>query len=206
MLDKKIYDTWFSFLENQYGKKDASSREIYFEMLKDIDTDDFKMGIKDLCKNRVYSSFPTVAEIRNYCLGDIETTATLAWGDVYDAITDHGYVASLEFEDKTIHMVIKSIGGWQRICSCNMDKLDFIKKDFINAYKTYFKNPVDTTRYLSSRHGGDVVKIPCDYLKESQKEKLLKYLPTSDRSSKAILSDIVSKMPKNIKTKLKIVS
>ncbi|GGG09121.1 hypothetical protein [Cysteiniphilum litorale] len=35
MLDKMIFSSWFTFLENQYGKKDQSFREIRTYALMD---------------------------------------------------------------------------------------------------------------------------------------------------------------------------
>ncbi|WP_116963062.1 DUF6475 domain-containing protein [Fastidiosibacter lacustris] len=199
MLDKNIFSSWFTFIENQYGQKDQSFKEIYFEMLNDIETGDFKAGVKKLLSQRVYNSFPTIAEIRNACLVDVDSRAIMAWQAVYDAISRYGAYGTVAFGDKVIHMALEAVGGWHRLCTSTIQQLEFLKKDFAKAYVSYSFTPMETKPYFAGicdQQNGSVMinRIGCNYLSESESNKQLAYVAGNKGSAKQIMAEIKNKI------------
>lgn len=192
MLDRKIFNDWFVFLEENYGKKTAYFKEVFYEMVKDIEDKDFKEGIKKLLKSRVYTSFPSIADVRNYCLVDRETRAIMAWDVLYKSISRYGAYKSVCFDDKIIHMLIDSFSGWIKLCSHTITQLEFIKREFIKNYQLLCVHPRQTNPYFlgivdSTNKKLNIQNIECSYLSDSERENQVKFIMESD----SVFSDIL---------------
>lgn len=199
MLDLKVFNMWFGFLEKQYGQKDKEFRALFFEMLSDLETGQFKSGMHKLMTQRVYSSFPTVAELRNACLIDADSRAIMAWQAVYDTISRYGAYGTVAFDDKVIHMALGAVGGWHHLCCSTIQQLEFLKKDFIKAYTSYSRTPMETKPYftgISDRENGlaTINSISCSYLSESECSKQLAYVAGNKGSAKQIMAEIKNKI------------
>lgn len=73
----------------------------------------------------------------------IEDQAELAWHVIEGEIKRVGSWGSLKMEDKQALAAVKAIGGWQKLCSLTTDKMTWAHKEFIAAYKTYSRTPVE---------------------------------------------------------------
>ncbi len=135
LLDKKVFTIYMGFFAENSGELVSEARlELYFEMLKDISTADFKKGAKHLFQNRKYKSFPQIAEIRQACKIEVEQEAISAWSSIEKAIRDLGRNAQIRFYNQIAHSALDSLGGWSRVCVSKPDQLSFLKSDFLKAY------------------------------------------------------------------------
>ncbi|WP_150468951.1 MULTISPECIES: DUF6475 domain-containing protein [Cysteiniphilum] len=155
--------------------------------------------MKKLLNQRVYNSFPTIAELRNACLIDADSRAIMAWQSVYDAIARFGAYATVAFDDKVIHMALGAVGGWHHLCCSTIQQLEFLKKDFMKAYVSYSRTPMETKPYFTGicdRENGlaTINSISCSYLSESEVNKQLAYVSGNKGSAKQIMAEIRNKI------------
>ena len=134
---------------------DGMTREkinIYFAGLSDLTLEQLNLSFTRTIKNRVWKNFPQPAEIRQYALGTTETDLNvrinLAKEKLKKAISKYGAYGSLEFDDKGIHAVVDSLGGWQEVCKMLVDDFDkFLTFEFPKIYKAYWEMPYNVNPY-----------------------------------------------------------
>lgn len=107
---------------------------------------------------------PSVQELRGLCgvaIGGIDDRdkPLLAWQAVRDAVRRVGGYASPEFEDKTIHAVIRELGGWVDLCNTSTEDMQWVEKRFMASYATMsrVKLPEDQTKRLTGISEADNV-------------------------------------------------
>ena len=125
---------------------------IYFAGLSDLTLEQLNLSFTRTIKNRVWKNFPQPAEIRQYALGTTETDLNvrinLAKEKLKKAISKYGAYGSLEFDDKGIHAVVDSLGGWQEVCKMLVDDFDkFLTFEFPKIYKAYWEMPYNVNPY-----------------------------------------------------------
>lgn len=65
-----------------------------------------------------------------------EQRAIIAWASVKRAIASVGSYRSVDFDDPTINAVIRSLGGWPRVCGTDSEELDkWTSKEFQRLYR-----------------------------------------------------------------------
>lgn len=139
LIGTHIIETYLNkkFTENQL--------KIYYKMLEDLRCDSFIQGLERLLKERVYTNIPPIAEIREYAAalkdGDIFFRCKEAQFMLKTAINKYGKYSSVAFEDPIIHLIIRDLGGWQKLCNMEQEDLEnYIKFQFEKAYTVYSKN------------------------------------------------------------------
>lgn len=126
---------------------------IYFLALSDLTTEQLDKAFMKIVRDRVYSNFPQVAEIRNFALGttenDLNARVNLAREKIKFAIRKYGAYQSVKFDDKGIHAFIDSLGGWRKICEMEMKEFEnlFKYKNFKETYVSYWRMPYNTTEH-----------------------------------------------------------
>lgn len=125
---------------------------IYFAGLSDLSLEQINLSFTRMIKNRVWKNFPQPAEIRQYALGttetDINVRINLAKEKLKKAISKYGAYGSIEFDDKGIHAVVDSLGGWQEVCKMLVDDFDkFLTFEFPKIYKAYWEMPYNVNPY-----------------------------------------------------------
>jgi hypothetical protein len=110
---------------------------IYFDALRDLEFPAIRGAVKLHCQNPEEGRFfPLVAHIRGRICKP-EKTALIAWSQVEHVMMRQGAYATVQFTDGNINAVIKDMGGWQWICSQNIDEpwtqREFERRD--EAYK-----------------------------------------------------------------------
>lgn len=125
---------------------------IYFAGLSDLTLEQLNVSFTRMIKNRVWKNFPQPAEIRQYALGtteiDINIRVNLAKEKLKKAISKYGAYGSIEFDDKGIHAVVDSLGGWQEVCRMSVDDFDkFLTFEFQKIYKAYWEMPYNVNLY-----------------------------------------------------------
>lgn len=125
---------------------------IYFAGLSDLSLEQINLSFTRMIKNRVWKNFPQPAEIRQYALGttetDINVRINLAKEKLKKAISKYGAYGSIEFDDKGIHAVVDSLGGWHEVCKMLVDDFDkFLTFEFPKIYKAYWEMPYNVNPY-----------------------------------------------------------
>lgn len=147
----------FKKFVDYYGsdKLTKEKQELYFLALKDLSKEDFLNGFVRLLRDREYTNFPSIAEIRKYSLWlkeeDVEARIHLAKEKLKLAIKVFGAYQTVAFDDPNIHAVIDSLGGWLKVCTMNLEELEkFITFEFKKIYKAYLK----VSYHINSRYTG----------------------------------------------------
>lgn len=101
---------------------------------------------------------PKVAEIRSYALGQTEELMNLriqmSREKLIFAINKLGPYRSVEFDDKGIHALIDSVGGWQKICLMEQEEFEelFKYRNFEKIYGAYWKLPRNVSQSYLGIH------------------------------------------------------
>ena len=110
---------------------------------------------------------PKIAEIRENALGETKELMNLrmqmAREKILFAIRKYGIYQSVEFDDKGIHALIDSTGGWQKICSMEQNEFEDLFKynNFEKIYGAYWKLPRNVSQNYLGLHdnGNGTMKI-----------------------------------------------
>jgi len=153
--DYKDFAVLMNFLAENIGKKISKERiGMIFGMTQDLDIQEIKNNVKSLLKNRVYSTFPVIAEIRGATGKINDDKAQRAFIAFQQAVIDFGYYDSVKFQDPVIHDVVKALGGWRQVAEempGDFDSLQWYEKEFLRLYNVLSqrnKHPV----YLAGSH------------------------------------------------------
>lgn len=86
---------------------------------------------------------PTPAELRERVAGSVADRAVEAWEDFTKAVERIGSYKTVDFDDKVINAVVRSLGGWEQVCAKTGDEFDkWLRKDFLAAYEAYARRGV----------------------------------------------------------------
>lgn len=134
----------FDFLMLNFTSKDITEEKIDFysqKLIEEFDADEIERGIVYLIKNRKYSTFPNLAEIREAIIktNKSEEFAKFIYEKVLFCIRKYGTFRKVIFEDPFINGVIEKIGGWNSIGMLSetelYEKILFQVKDIIISKK-----------------------------------------------------------------------
>lgn len=130
------------------------------------------MGLRDLplaavqeavAKAMASSRFmPTPRDLRDLAgVMSADQRAILAWNAVKRAIREVGSYRSVDFDDGVVNAVVRTLGGWSRLCGADSEELDrFVAREFQRLYRelSALQPPQDLTRYLPGifESGGDL--------------------------------------------------
>lgn len=157
-MQDKTFLEGITIIEVITGKKLSEPQlKAYRILLDDIQDQDFITEINAILRGRVYSNFPMLAEIREYCLGirngDLDLKIAKAVTKIKKAIGVAGMYTTVAFDDPIIHLVIRDFGGWINLCSKSLDDFEnLLKWDLPKLYKAYStrKNTEIPTMLLGS--------------------------------------------------------
>ncbi|MDR2790242.1 MAG: DUF6475 domain-containing protein [Campylobacteraceae bacterium] len=138
-----------SVIAEAYHEKVSEARyELYYQVLKELDYEEFKKACIDILSTRKYSSFPMPAEFLN--IEEIESKAMSALGELKSAFRRYGRYRSVCFRDKALMACVDAMGGWIALCNMDINDWSFRTKEFVNFYKAFAKRPNDIeTTHLS---------------------------------------------------------
>lgn len=69
--------------------------------------------------------------------------AEIAWIEVEKKISSVGAYGSLKMEDKQALAAVESLGSWRDLCHTPVDKLQWKRKQFIDAYNNFERSDVN---------------------------------------------------------------
>lgn len=140
--------------------------EDYWRSVNHMTDEAFVRAIDDIIDTRKFYRMPLPAEIRDHEAGGKEERAILAWDQTIKAIRKHDVYPSLVFEDKGIHAVVESMGGWERLCEKTVEEMTWARKEFLELYKIFEGRDMGAPDKLVGAHeanndrGGFEVKPP----------------------------------------------
>lgn len=80
---------------------------------------------------------PKVADIIRVLDGTTTDRAALAWGKVLEAMSSVGAYTDVVFDDPAIHAAVEDLGGWPRVCRCELKELSYLQHRFQEAHRAY---------------------------------------------------------------------
>ena len=149
----------------EYYPEPVMSKEmksIYFLGLKDLTVEQLNSAYVEIIRTRNFQKMPKIAEIRENALGETKELMNLrmqmAREKILFAIRKYGIYQSVEFDDKGIHALIDSAGGWHKICSMEQKEFEDLFKynNFEKIYGAYWKLPRNVSQnYLGLPDDGN---------------------------------------------------
>ena len=154
----------------EYYPEPVMSKEmksIYFLGLKDLTVEQLNSAYVEIIRTRNFQKMPKIAEIRENALGETKELMNLrmqmAREKILFAIRKYGIYQSVEFDDKGIHALIDSAGGWQKICAMEQNEFEDLFKynNFEKIYGAYWKFPRNVSQNYLGLHdnGNGTMKI-----------------------------------------------
>ena len=154
----------------EYYPEPVMSKEmksIYFLGLKDLTVEQLNSAYVEIIRTRNFQKMPKIAEIRENALGETKELMNLrmqmAREKILFAIRKYGIYQSVEFDDKGIHALIDSAGGWQKICAMEQNECEnlFRYNNFEKIYGAYWKLPRNVSQNYLGLHdeGNGTMKI-----------------------------------------------
>lgn len=133
-MRKETYLKGIKALMTAFKDKDIDPAFMW-NYLSDIQDDRFLHAINMLIMNSkdINKATNIIALIREYSRPDIDR-AEDAWSMVCNAAKSRGFNAGHGFDDEIMIRAINSV-GWHDICFTDYERLAFVRKNFIDAYK-----------------------------------------------------------------------
>jgi hypothetical protein len=140
------------------GEMSPIAIDIYFNALSDFTIDEVSKGISSVVKSRVYNGMPKPAEIIEAISGSSNVQAITAWDEVLTDIRKRGRLQGGKFDNPAIEQAIRVCGGWEKICAGDEQDLQWVKKEFIEAYgavnHTVYKTAIEAKEIIKSLTDG----------------------------------------------------
>lgn len=139
MLDYDVFhETIAAFAEQARTKISDGLLRLYYEALKDMDTEEFTRSATRVFKERKYTNMPTAADFLDAPGSDDQ--AMLAADEVLEKMRSAGGDEDVSFKDQAIMNAIRIAGGWWTLCeyvnSFDLDKLGIWKREFAAQYRS----------------------------------------------------------------------
>ena len=170
----------FDFLMLNFASKDMSEEKIDFysqKLIEEFDAEEIERGIVYLIKNRKYSTFPNLAEIREAIIktNGSEEFAKFIYDKVLFYVRKIGTFRKVIFEDPFINGVIEKMGGWNSIGILSeaelYEKIVFQVKEII-SFKMKLKEPELLEDEKEKKYGTVQIRVKTKYW-EKNKEKFI---------------------------------
>ena len=158
MMSLEEFNTGFNYLIGHFPntKNLKSVSYAYFEDLKDTLTgNEFIFAIKKIVRNEKRDFIPGVQEIIETAkgTGDINNLIISAKKMLKAGIIRYGRTGMINFQDRGVHAVIDSLGGWTKLCEMNMDDFNkFLTFEFPKIYKAYKLMPYKVSQVCIGRN------------------------------------------------------
>jgi|TARA_Y100000310_G_C20563812_1_gene754447 hypothetical protein len=135
---------WITVLVEAFGRKASNPQLAGYELaLSDIPPETVRMAVeKWLRQSEDHPASP--GRLRELCgVTSAEDRALLAWSAVLRAVPIGSY-KSIDFDDRVINAVIRSMGGWVALLARCGDDFDvWARRTFIETYAAYHRTGVN---------------------------------------------------------------
>jgi hypothetical protein len=124
--------------------------EFYWRVLERFSIKDIEDAFYHYIQNPDVGKFlPKPADIIMAIDGSPQNQALLAWSKTFNGIKFVGGQSSVAFDDALIHVVVKDMNNWIKLCAVEDKQLPFVAKEFQERYRGYVnKNPLRYPKYL----------------------------------------------------------
>ncbi len=112
----------------------------YWACLEPYPFGEVQRALGEILKNpdiKKHPYFPIPTDIIEIIEGDVQSKSLWAWTEVTKAIREIGHYDSVIFADELIHVVIRDMGGWIKLCHYTEKELPFVQRDFERRYQIY---------------------------------------------------------------------
>jgi hypothetical protein len=121
--------------------------KLFFSSLREFTIEQVSFGFEQHLADPIDGKFfPKPANIIKH-LKPKELTAEekgeLAWAQIEREIRATGSYGKLELDDKQGLAALKSFTSWKDLCSMDISKLTWAKKEFLSMYSTYENTPLE---------------------------------------------------------------
>lgn len=161
-MDPERFSVLLGTLASAFGRdNDDVTNEIYWRALEDLEPEAIERAVARAIK---WCKFmPRPEELRRLA-GERPTAsrAIEAWDHVAKACQRVGQYESVDFDDHIINAVIRSMGGWVRLCTREGDDFQvWARKEFERLYLDYSDHEpsADACDYLPGRHATSNAKL-----------------------------------------------
>ena len=152
--DHRAFLTLMLILQTLFDKEAVSEQklELYFEYLSDLSLSEIKQAVDSIASTRRYSTFPSIAEIRESALGlrdaQVDEAALAAWNRANVALITGRPVTD---DPVLIEAIRLAFGGWGGFGETEPGN-NFVKKRFLDCYKIAASKRLEAKPMLD---GGD---------------------------------------------------
>ena len=124
--------------------------EAYWRILRPFRIEDVGAAVDSHMQNTdVGNFFPKPSDIIKAIGGSSQDQALSAWSKTAYAIRVVGGYSSIGFDDALIHVVVKSMISWPKLCIVDDKQLPFVEKEFLERYRGYVsRKPPSHPSYL----------------------------------------------------------
>jgi hypothetical protein len=99
---------------------------------------------------------PKVADLVRILQGTATDRAALAWGKTLEAMQTVGAYTDVVFDDPAIHAVVEDLGGWPKLCRCDLKELSYMQHRFTESHRAYVgRGTFDYPRRLMGARSSD---------------------------------------------------
>lgn len=172
MLDQKVFKHYFSILCEMYDKSPSQFlTKIYFKCLKEIDNEEFKCSIENICKTYPYNSLPKPVHILDSIKGSSEERAWMALEVLEKTKRLYSRDRTITFQDKTINRCIRTlVGSWPKVGTMSEKEWNIERKNFINLYSIFSNQDNENEHPLvgTSPYDEEPIIIECPYLSRNK--------------------------------------
>ena len=161
------FNTSFKPFLDYFPSQDMTKARIniYCLALSQLTAEQLQKAFISMVQNRVYKNYPQVAEILQYATGttenDLNSRIVIAKQILKNAVIYNGAYSSVEFEDKAIHAVIDSVGGWQKLCLMASEDFEALMTfEFKKIYEAYARHNYAVSQFYLGIH--DMTNKTCN--------------------------------------------
>lgn len=135
--DRKQLYKLMAILAEEYTEGKSISKlkaELWFNELKMYPIEAIEQAIKKIIRTRTVNNYPKISEVIKEIEGTQEDKIIEKWLLVKETITKIGAYQTVSFEDHVINSIIDEMGGWDNVCTVNINDLKWMQKDFEKLY------------------------------------------------------------------------
>lgn len=119
--------------------------EVFGRAVSDATFSAYAMGLEGLTPQQVTQAtklalaqckwMPPPMELREMLTAKLSDRAAKAWLCFERAVTRHGHIRSVTFDDVVINATVRALGGWEKCCTMSSAEFDsFLQKRFQDTY------------------------------------------------------------------------
>jgi len=156
------FETWPEFLKRE--EPSQVLLDVYWECFKPYTDEEVSNAFSIALQTLRY--FPKPVEILEIIQGSGGSKAYEAWNCLIAAMGEVGAYRSVVFEDKVIHAVVETWGGWDAVCRITTEELKYKAKEFKELYNGYKNQPLHSDKLIGRAEGENILSGHPEHIEE----------------------------------------